>query len=900
MYSASYAAVKAIDNNMGTHWFGLAGHCPPSWIYFDLGSKKRIGGVKAAINSGDVPQTHDIQISDDASSWENVVSGWVVSVGGTLKEKTFPAVEGRYIRLYITASKRTYGNCTEFRAGISPGTTPTVTTQAVSNIGTTTATGNVNITDNGGESCSKRGVCWNTTGNPTVADDKSEETGSFGTGAFTRPITGLTPGQHYYVKGYAYNSAGYGYGSQVEFDTNLDGGGGGNPDWLSGWAKRVKLTIDQNDIDAALANFPILVHLGTSVGRNGDDVSFVFDELESDANRKKIAVTTSDGQTQCYVEIEKWVDANEQAWLWVKVPSVASGADTDLYLYYDSSHADNTAYVGDTNSEVAENVWDSDFELVYHMADGASNQAVYDSTSHDKDGTKVGANQPIQTTAGKIGNAQNFDGIDDAIDFGSTNFGKIYTLEYWMNLDDLSPISGLCPIGGAGWFYSEWIPQTGDESYHRAGGDFVSVAVETLVGTWIKRSIVRNGTSVKFYHQGVQVGATQTMASNDDFVVQRVGFTEVYIVDGRMDEVRISSTDRTAAWIKASYESERDHLLDFGSEEAGVPYEKTLTESLGLVDKVVKSPSVMKTEPLGLLDTYSRTWAAYRVYPEILGLSDTVVKTPALMKTESLGLMDTIAISKVLVKVLSELLGLSDTVTKDTSKVLTEDLGLVDVYSRTWNVYRTYSELLGLTDTVIATRLLVKVLTELLGLSDTVKKDTSKMLAENLGLLDVYGRTWGVYRTYDELLGLADSIQKDIALHPLVEPLGLVDSVVKSPSITKSEPLGLKDAVVKDASKILAEDLGLLDSISIVKALSKILSETLGLVDTYERVWSIQRTYTETLGLEDRVSKHVSLHALTEVLGLLDSISYLPNPTILAKLIRKLIQLEDIGGGGEE
>ncbi|GAI83918.1 unnamed protein product, partial [marine sediment metagenome] len=48
------------------------------------------------------------------------VSGWVVSVGGTLKEKTFPAVEGRYIRLYITASKRTYGNCTEFRAGISP------------------------------------------------------------------------------------------------------------------------------------------------------------------------------------------------------------------------------------------------------------------------------------------------------------------------------------------------------------------------------------------------------------------------------------------------------------------------------------------------------------------------------------------------------------------------------------------------------------------------------------------------------------------------------------------------------------------------------------------------------------------------------------------------------------
>ena len=101
--------------------------------------------------------------------------------------------------------------------GTEAAVAPTVTTQAVSDIQPTTATGNGNITDTGGENCSKRGVCWNTGGNPTVADSKSEETGSFGTGAFSRSMTGLTPGQHYYVKAYAYNSAGYGYGSQVEF-----------------------------------------------------------------------------------------------------------------------------------------------------------------------------------------------------------------------------------------------------------------------------------------------------------------------------------------------------------------------------------------------------------------------------------------------------------------------------------------------------------------------------------------------------------------------------------------------------------------------------------------------------------------------------------------------------------
>lgn len=95
-----------------------------------------------------------------------------------------------------------------------------VTAQAVDSIGQTTATGNGNITDTGGENATKRGICWNIAGNPTVADSKSEEEGSFGAGAFIRPITGLSGGQKYYVKAYAYNSGGYSYSSQVDFTTN--------------------------------------------------------------------------------------------------------------------------------------------------------------------------------------------------------------------------------------------------------------------------------------------------------------------------------------------------------------------------------------------------------------------------------------------------------------------------------------------------------------------------------------------------------------------------------------------------------------------------------------------------------------------------------------------------------
>ncbi|GAI27904.1 unnamed protein product, partial [marine sediment metagenome] len=72
------------------------------------------------------------------------------------------------------------------------------------------------------------------------------------------------------------------------------------------------------------------------------------------------------------------------------------------------------------------------------------------------------------------------------------------------------------------------------------------------------------------------------------------------------------------------------------------------------------------------------------------------------------------------------------------------------------------------------------------------------------------------------------------------------------------------------------------------------LTEILGLLDTTTKSVAIIRI--ESLGLEDRVSKHPS-KALTEVLGLLDSVSYGKNLTVMAKLVRKMIQLESIGGG---
>ncbi len=74
-----------------------------------------------------------------------------------------------------------------------------------------------NLTAKNGATVTKRGVAYNTTGgdpDPTV-DSKIEETGDFETGEFIESLSGLALGATYYVRPYAYNSAGYGYGTTM-------------------------------------------------------------------------------------------------------------------------------------------------------------------------------------------------------------------------------------------------------------------------------------------------------------------------------------------------------------------------------------------------------------------------------------------------------------------------------------------------------------------------------------------------------------------------------------------------------------------------------------------------------------------------------------------------------------
>lgn len=98
---------------------------------------------------------------------------------------------------------------------------PVVTTDSVTAIGETSATGGGEVTSDGGDEVSARGVCWSTSESPTISD--STTSNGSGTGVFSSAITGLLPGTNYFVRAYAINGVGTGYGQQVSFTTESYG-----------------------------------------------------------------------------------------------------------------------------------------------------------------------------------------------------------------------------------------------------------------------------------------------------------------------------------------------------------------------------------------------------------------------------------------------------------------------------------------------------------------------------------------------------------------------------------------------------------------------------------------------------------------------------------------------------
>ena len=110
-----------------------------------------------------------------------------------------------------------YNRSKDFGVSVRCVKNPTLTTAGASSTASNVARCGGNVIFDGGTTVSVRGVCWNTTGNPTTADNKT--TDGSGTGSFASNLTGITSNTKYYIRAYATNSLETYYGNQVTFTT---------------------------------------------------------------------------------------------------------------------------------------------------------------------------------------------------------------------------------------------------------------------------------------------------------------------------------------------------------------------------------------------------------------------------------------------------------------------------------------------------------------------------------------------------------------------------------------------------------------------------------------------------------------------------------------------------------
>jgi len=308
--------------------------------------------------------------------------------------------------------------------------------------------------------------------------------------------------------------------------------------------------ISSDKIDSDLINFPLLINISSSAGVSGSDMTDIFDTIGSDYTKLKVLDSSNN---ILYTEVERWDHINESAQLWVKVPTISSSTDTVLTIEYDNSISNSK--IGTTNTSAAQNVWDDDFVLVYHMSQNPTGGILYDSTSNNSSGAFSGNMNSDNLVDGLIGKALKFYSGNDKIDIiSSLTLPSTWTVEAMSYLlSTPSDYSGIVVVDKNGLIY-----ENSTYTWGAIDNDVLNAVYNSSVSLNQYYYLVATSGSSLYVDS---VKATDT-ASDQNYLIPNsisLGYNNVY-TSQICDEVRISKVVRSDAWIKATYYSNWDNL----------------------------------------------------------------------------------------------------------------------------------------------------------------------------------------------------------------------------------------------------------------------------------------------------------------------------------------------------
>ncbi len=310
------------------------------------------------------------------------------------------------------------------------------------------------------------------------------------------------------------------------------------------------VTINASQVNGSHTDFPVLISitdtdLASNARSDGFDIVFT---------------STSSSTTILNHELESYNSSTGELVVWVKVPSINSSANTTIYMFYGNS--------GVSSDQSATSTWSNQFRSVYHLG-----STFADAGPNGNDGTNSGTSNTI----GIIGDARNFDGVDNYIalnDSYSSTTNSAITVSAWVRTSNAADqiigsfdrneywrleVNG----NGGGDGQVGWDLLT-------SGGqiDFGSTA-RVDDGNWRYVTGVFDNGSLSIYIDGVLDNST-TQGATFGTGNTRFGFIGVGSeantfdggqgpssnFDGDIDEFRIINAARSANWIATEFNNQ--------------------------------------------------------------------------------------------------------------------------------------------------------------------------------------------------------------------------------------------------------------------------------------------------------------------------------------------------------
>jgi hypothetical protein len=300
------------------------------------------------------------------------------------------------------------------------------------------------------------------------------------------------------------------------------------------------LTIDHTQVpNTDQSNFTVLVSLtdaalksvangGHVAGALGHDITFSSDSV---------------GSSLYSWEIESYDPVNGVLVAWVKIPAVATAANTVFYIHY------GDVSIVTFQGGAAGSAWDANYAGVYHLnADSMVNSV----------GSNDATNSGTTPATGKIAGGANFVSassqyivapfhVSSETNFTFSGWLKVNANSVEQHIIESAPYQ-IFVASGVVRFYS--------------GGAYTATSPAFSAGVWHYVTFVGNATGHFIYLDGA-LGSEPTNTDPCFATVGNTVFGALFnpvggFLDGLMDEVRISNAVRSDDWIATEYNNQNN------------------------------------------------------------------------------------------------------------------------------------------------------------------------------------------------------------------------------------------------------------------------------------------------------------------------------------------------------